>query len=97
MIVGSRAAVVTSMIRAMGFRPMALTCVSDISTRAAAPSFRPQELPAVTVPSGFTMGRSFASTSKVVVGFTNSSVSNMNSFFFSFTWTGTISSLKYPA
>ena len=96
MISGSRAAAVTSTIFAIGFTPVSFTFFPLIKTRQEAPSFKPQAFPAVTVPSGFTIGLSFARISMVVVGFTNSSVSKINVFFLSFTSIGTISSLKYP-
>ena len=38
---------------------------------AAAPSFKPEEFPAVTLPPFFEAGLSFANLSKVVSGFTN--------------------------
>ena len=84
-------------IRAIGFTPVSFTILPLISTRQAAPSLSPQEFPAVTVPSGFTMGFNLLRISIVVAGLGNSSVSKIKDFFFSLTSTGTISSLKYPA
>ena len=52
--------------RAMGFSPSSLAFSSDMITMAAAPSFTPEALPAVTVPFSFlNTGRSFCSASSV--------------------------------
>ena len=55
-------------MRASGVMPSCLALSSDMMTRAAAPSFSGQALPAVTVPSGRKTGCSSASFSSVVPG-----------------------------
>ena len=62
-----------------------------------APSFIPDALPAVTVPSLLKAGLNFESFSKFVVLFGYSSVSNTTVLFFPFISIGTISSLNLPA
>ncbi|MCY1557864.1 hypothetical protein D9M68_947490 [compost metagenome] len=62
---GSTPAVAHEAMRASGSRPRALASSADISTRAAAPSFRPEALPAVTVPSLRKAGFSFSMASIV--------------------------------
>ena len=54
--------------RARGVRPCFFACSSFAKRSAAEPSFTPEALPAVTVPSGFTTPLSFASASSVVSG-----------------------------
>ena len=109
---GSTPAVPMPMILATGFRPSSLALLSLISSRAEAPSLRPEEEPAVTVPvssevpntrpsASFLMlkqGFSLAIFSSLVVRLGNSSVSKtMGSFLRPWgTTTGTISSLKRP-
>jgi len=63
-------------IRANGVKLCCLIACSEANSKAAAPSFNPDELPAVTVPSFLNDGFNLANPSKVVVGFTNSSLSN---------------------
>ena len=50
---------------------------SDMTSKAAAPSLIPEELPAVTVPVLLKAGRSLASYSAVVPNLGYSSVSNL--------------------
>ena len=52
MISGERPETPVDTIRARGFRPSSAAFVSDMMMTAAAPSLRPQQLPAVTTPSG---------------------------------------------
>ena len=66
MISGFRADTPDDTIRASGVTPSADARVSDMTTTAAAPSFRGQALPAVTLPSGRNTGFSSASFSTVV-------------------------------
>ena len=66
MISGFRPVADEEMMRASGVRPRAFALVSLITTTAAAPSFRGQALPAVTVPSGRNTGPSPLSFSTVV-------------------------------
>ena len=65
MIAGSTPAVAHEAIRASGSMPRFSASSSVISTTAAAPSFRPAALPAVTVPSLEKAGRSFVIASIV--------------------------------
>src|SRR3712207_7457127 len=53
----------TTLFRSSGSAPRARARSSDAITRAAAPSFKPLELPAVTVPPGREAGRGAASFS----------------------------------
>ena len=64
---------------------------------AEAPSLSELELPAVTIPSGRTTGRSPARTSRVVSARGPSSVSTEDDVLPRFTCTATISSAKRPA
>ena len=57
MIAGSTPAVADETIRASGVRPRRSASSADITTRAAAPSLRPEALAAVTVPSLLKAGR----------------------------------------
>ena len=68
MISGSRAVTPVERMRASGRRPSSFARVSLITTTAAAPSFRGQELPAVTRPLSRNAGWRVASTSIVVPG-----------------------------
>ena len=81
----------------MGVSPLALAVSASASTRKAAPSFMPEALPAVTVPSFLNAGRIPASFSAVVPGFGCSSVSKMVSPLRDFSVIGTIWSLKRPS
>jgi hypothetical protein len=65
---GSFAAVAEVMIRARGSTPSSAAFESDITSTAAAPSFRGQELPAVTLPSSLKAGSSSASFSSDEAG-----------------------------
>ena len=62
---GSWAASAEPAIRARGLRPSWAAFSSDISTNAAAPSFRVEALAAVTVPSLVKAGRSEATLSRI--------------------------------
>ena len=81
---------------AIGVIPSSLAFSSLMTITAAAASFIPDELPAVTTPSFLKAGLSFARDSFVVPGRLLSSVSNMVSPFLPWIVTGTISSLKRP-
>lgn len=61
-------------IRANGFKLYDLIAFSLANKIAAAPSFKPEALPAVTVPSLRKEGFNFCNPSKVVLAFANSSV-----------------------
>ena len=65
MIAGSSPAVDQDAMRARGVRPRRLASSSVMTITAAAPSFRPDALPAVTVPSLENAGRSFCMASMV--------------------------------
>ncbi|OIQ99558.1 hypothetical protein GALL_183070 [mine drainage metagenome] len=83
---------------ASGFRPSAAARLADITTTAAAPSFSPDALPAVTVPALSKAGLSPARLSAVAPWRTNSSVAKATgSPFLCGNGTGTISSAKRPA
>ena len=73
MILGSTPTTAELKILAIGFKPYCSTALLDAMIVAAAPSLRPEELPAVTLPSFLKAGLSLAKISFVVVGFTNSS------------------------
>src|SRR5213080_4430070 len=77
MILGSTPADEYALIFASGFRPSSFARDAFIRTTAAAPSFNPDALPAVTVPSLLNAGFNAASDSVVTPCFTNSSVSNV--------------------
>ena len=69
-----------------------------ITTTAAAPSFRPEALPAVTLPALSNAGRRPASASALVFLLMNSSAAKtIGSPFFCAMLKGTISSLNRPA
>ncbi|MNI33975.1 hypothetical protein D3C73_879470 [compost metagenome] len=96
MMAASTPIVANEAIRASGVRPRRAASSSRISTTAAAPSFRPDALPAVTVPSFLKAGLRPARTSSVVArGF--SSVSTMMSPLRVLIVTGTISALNRPS
>ena len=63
MIRGGTPAVAAPTIRARGVRPCRRAAASLATSSAQAPSLTPEALPAVTVPSGRTIGASFASAS----------------------------------
>ena len=65
---GGTAAEASPRMRARGVRPCFFTAASDARISAAAPSFTPDALPAVTVPGLRTIGFSFARPSNVVSG-----------------------------
>ena len=65
MISGDRAVTPVETMRASGVRPSSRALVSDMMTRAAAPSLSGQQLPAVTVPSGRKTGLSASTASSV--------------------------------
>ena len=83
--------------RASGFRPSSRAFSALISSRAAAPSFSPEELPAVTVPFLRKAGFSRARASSEVSRRGRSSTQTMTgSPFFCGTGTGRISSSARP-
>ena len=85
-------------MRASGVRPSAAAFFAVITTTAAAPSFRPEALPAVTLPALSKAGRRPASASALVLRLMNSSAAKtIGSPFFCAMLNGTISSLKRPA
>ena len=95
---GSTPTTAEATIRAIGFTLCILTPFSDTMSMAAAPSLRPDELPAVTVPSFLNAGLSFANPSMEVWGFKNSS--SLKIIGSAFLWgisTGTISLSKVPS
>ena len=59
MISGDNPETPVATIRASGVSPSSLALASDMTTTAAAPSFRGQALPAVIVPSGRNTGLSW--------------------------------------
>src|SRR5829696_4336575 len=81
MTAGSTPAVAQETIFASGVRPRFLASSALINTSAAAPSLRPEALPAVTVPSLLKAGFSLAIASSVVPGRIYSSWSTMTSPF----------------
>ena len=83
----------------MGVRPSSLAARSLATSMAQAPSLRPEELPAVTVPSFWKAGASAASFSCVVSGRGCSSRESMIAapvFLSTPTWMGAISSARRP-
>ena len=81
-----------------GLTPRASAFSLDMTTTAAAPSFRLEELPAVTVPPFTKHGFKRSSFSMVWLALGPSSVSKTVMFpFLSFNSTGRISSLNLPA
>ena len=74
-ILGSTPTAAAPRIFAIGFIPSSSAFSAAIITRADAPSFLPDALPAVTYPSG-KIGFSFASFSMLVLRLGYSSVSN---------------------
>ena len=97
MIHGSTPATPELTIRAIGVKPKSLIACSEAKILAAAPSFKPEALPAVTVPSALKAGRNFDKISIVVLFFGNSSVSKMiDSPLRCGIITGTISFAKRP-
>ena len=97
MIAGSTPAVAQEAMRASGSMPRFSASSAVISTTAAAPSLRPEALPAVTVPSLEKAGRSFCIASIVAPGRIYSSLSTTTSPLRVLTVKGAISSLNRPA
>ena len=97
MIDGSTPAVAEAAMRARGSSPRAFASSALISTRAAAPSFRPEALAAVTLPSLAKAGRSFCISSRVAPWRMYSSWSTTTSPFLPGMTTGAISSANLPA
>ena len=77
MIRGSTPATPELTMRAIGVNPKSLIACSEAKILAAAPSFNPEALPAVTVPSTLNAGRNLDKISIVVLFFGNSSVSKI--------------------
>ena len=95
---GSTPATPDETIRASGFKLYFFMAPSDAIKTAHAPSFTPEEFPAVTVPSFLNAGFSFDKISIEVFGFINSSsLTIIASPFFCAIETGMISFLKRPA
>ncbi|MNV62810.1 hypothetical protein D3C71_1553740 [compost metagenome] len=85
-------------MRASGVRPRALALAADITTTAAAPSLRPEALPAVTEPALSNAGRSPARASALVLRLMYSSAANFTGS--PLRWgmsTATISASNLPA
>src|SRR5438874_713473 len=97
MILGSTPADEYALILASGSRPSSSAFFADIMATTAAPSFRPDALPAVTVPSLLKAGFRPLSDSTVVPCLMNSSLSNTVGPFFDAISMGTISPLNLPA
>ena len=94
---GSRPATAWATIRAIGFTPERFARSAEVTTSAAAPSFTPGALPAVTVPPSLKAGLSFASASSDVSSRGPSSTAKATaSPFFWGMGTGRISSLNLP-
>ena len=93
---GATPAVAMPTTRARGVRPYLAAMASLASSSAAAPSFTPLALPAVTVPSGRTTPLSLASASRLVSRGCSSLLTMIASPFFCGTVTGTISASKKP-
>ena len=97
-VAGSSPLVAKLAMRASGFRPSAAAFFAVITITAAAPSLRPEALPAVTEPALSKAGRRPARLSALVLRLMNSSAANtIGSPFFCGNVTGTISSLNRPA
>ena len=98
MILGSTPTTAELTILANGFKLYFFTASSDAIIVAAAPSFNPDEFPAVTLPpSALKAPLNLPNTSKDVFGFTNSSFENLiGSFFRCGISTVTISFAKRP-
>ena len=97
MIFGSTPACAYDTNRASGFSPRRSASARSISTSAAAASFRPEALPAVTEPPSFlNAGLSLLMSSSLASMRTCSSVSNITVPLRPTSGTGTICSLKRP-
>ena len=98
MIAGSRPTVAKLAMRPNGFRPSCAAFLAVMTITAAAPSFRPDALPAVTPPALSKAGRKAARPSALLLRLMNSSLSKTSgSPFFCGMLTATISSLNLPA
>ena len=95
MISGGTPATPMPLMMTIGLRPRLLASLADMTTVQAAPSLRPEALPAVTVPPSLKTAGSLAMASRVLRRGC-SSVSKGTISFFTFTGTGMISSLKRP-
>ena len=73
MVAGSKPLVPNEAMRAKGLRPKAAAFLAVITTTAAAPSLRPEALPAVTEPALSNAGRKPAKASALVFLLINSS------------------------
>ena len=94
---GATPATAIATMRARGVRPFRFAASSEAIRSAHAPSFTPEAFPAVTVPSGRTIGFRRARPSSVVSarGCSSASTTASSPFFFGRT-TGTISSRNSP-
>ena len=97
MMRGASPAVAMPTTRARGVRPWRAAAASLASSSAQAPSFTPEALPAVTVPSGRTTPLSRASASRLVSRGCSSFATTTGSPFFCAIVTGQISASKKPA
>ncbi|KGX62712.1 hypothetical protein Y025_6322 [Burkholderia pseudomallei TSV32] len=94
---GSTPAVAIPSTRARGTSPWRRAAASLATSSAHAPSFTPDALPAVTVPSGRTTPLSFASASRVVSRGCSSRATTSGSPFFCAIVTGAISCASVPS
>ena len=98
MVAGSKPVVAKEAIRPKGVKPKDCALAAVMTMTAAAPSLRPEALPAVTVPALSNAGRKPAKASALVFRLMYSSVENTTgSPFFWGKSTGVISSLNLPA
>jgi len=82
MILGSTPTTAELTILAKGLRLYFFTASPDAIIVAAAPSFNPEEFPAVTLPSFLKAALSLANPSAELCGFTNSSLAKMIGSFY---------------
>ncbi|MNN52565.1 hypothetical protein D3C81_1672740 [compost metagenome] len=94
---GATPAVAMPTMRARGVRPCCFRPASLASSSAQAPSFTPEALPAVTVPSARTTPRSLASASMLVARGCSSRSTTMASPFFCGIVTAVISWASVPS
>ena len=94
---GATPAVASPRMRARGTRPKRFALSSSAIRSAAAPSFTPDALPAVTLPSGRTTPFSFASASMLVSRGCSSCDTTIGSPFFCAIVTATISCANVPS
>ena len=95
MMRGSTPTLAMPTTRAFGVRPCLAALASSASNNAQAPSFTPEALPAVTVPSGRTMPLSLASASRLVSRGCSSWLTSSASPYFWAMLTGVISASRH--